>query len=123
MSAVVVLALLWAVVGALLLVRWWSERGPDPSPRGRWEVAPGTRFGQAPRTDGSRRRFQAMRLTYGIGTTVVALGFLTGWAGLLAIGALLVNLGTLERYLAEVLDLDALDRPMVPRRSPHAAPA
>jgi hypothetical protein len=123
MTAVVVLALLWAAVGALLLARWWSERGPDPSPRGRWEVPAGARFGQAARADGSRRRLQAMRLTYGVGTTVVALGFLTGWAGLLALGALLVNVGTIERYLAEVLDLGTLDRPMVPRRSPRAATA
>ena len=123
MSAVVVLALLWAAVGSLLLVRWWSERGPDPSPRGRWEVPPGTRFGQAARTDGGRRRLQAVRLTYGVGTTVVALGFLTGWAAVLALGALLVNLGTIQRYLAEVTDLGALARPMVPRRTPRAATA
>jgi hypothetical protein len=123
MSAVLVLALLWAAVGLVLLARWWSERGPDPSPRGRWEVPPGTRFGQATRVDGPRRRLQAMRLAYGAGTTVVALGFLTGWAGLLALGALLVNVGTMQRYLVEVLDLEALDRPMVPRRAPRPATA
>jgi uncharacterized membrane protein YphA (DoxX/SURF4 family) len=114
MSAVAALGLSWAVAGVLLLVRWWGERGPDPSPRGRWEVPAGTRFGQV-REDGSPRRLQAMRLTYGIGTTLVAVGFLTRWAAVLALGALVVNLGTVQRYLAEVLDLDALEQPLLPR--------
>jgi hypothetical protein len=123
MSAVMGLALLWAAVGLLLLVRWWSERGPDPSPRGRWDVAPGTRFGQVARVDGARRRLQAIRLTYGLGTTMVAIGFVTRWAAFLAVGALLVNLGTIQRYLAEVMDLSALDRPVLPRRAPRALTA
>jgi uncharacterized membrane protein YphA (DoxX/SURF4 family) len=116
MSAVAALGLVWAVAGVVLLARWWGERGTDPSPRGRWELPPGTRFGR-PQEDGSRRRFQAMRLTYAIGTTLVAVGFLTRWAAALALGALAVNLGTLQRFLAEVTDLGTLDRPVLPRRS------
>ena len=73
------------------------------------------RFGRAWR-DGSRRRLQAMRRAYRAGVAVVALGLLAGVPVLLAIGAALVNLGTVLRYLVVALDVDAADTPLLPGR-------
>jgi hypothetical protein len=114
MSAAMALGLLWAVAGVVLGLRWWQERDLAGAGRTAAEAPPTTRFGRA-RDDGSGRRLQAMRLAYAAGTTSVALGMFTGAAALLALGAAMVNLGTIFRYLVVALDLDGVDTPLFVR--------
>ena len=93
MSAVAALALLWLAAGVVLGVRWWSQRGPDAARRVVAELPSGTRFGRA-HEDGSRRRLQAMLRAYAVGATLVGLGLATRLPIVLALGAVMVNLGT-----------------------------
>jgi hypothetical protein len=113
MSPIVVLGLLWAAGGIALGLQWWRERGTAPSPQARADAA-GTRFGQGT-DDGSWRRLQAMRRAYAFGAILVSIGFLVEAPALLALGAAMVNLGTIYRYLVVALDHSALDTPLVVR--------
>jgi len=109
-----VLGLLWAVVGILLGFRWRAERAASPDDRAEQPTMDGARFGQV-RLGGSRQRFETMLLAYASGTTLVSLGLLSGVAWLLCLGVLLVNVGTVYRYLVVALDAGQLDEPIVPR--------
>lgn len=102
MSSVGLLGLLWAVVGIWVGSRWWAERGSGPA-RAHREVRPRARFGTQS-VGGPVRRRQAMRLAYAAGATTVGVGLVVGWAPVLALGAALVNLGTLYRTLVLLLD-------------------
>jgi hypothetical protein len=51
----------------------------------------------------------------------VAAGLLTGLPVVLALGAAIVNLGTVYRYLVVALDLDSLDTPLRPARTGRTA--
>lgn len=113
MSPIVVLGLLWAAGGIALGRQWWRERATPPSPEGRADGAR-ARFGQGT-DDGSWRRLQAMRRAYAFGATIVSVGFLAGAPALLALGAAMVNLGTIYRYLVVALDHSAVDTPLVAR--------
>jgi hypothetical protein len=120
MSGLVVLGLAWAAVGVLLGQRWWSEReqplahhaaraaGDDRRVR---EV---NRFGQLSESRADHRR-QAMLGAYAAGTSLVGIGFLLDTALLLALGAAIVNLGTLYRYLVLLLDEAPRDEPVIAR--------
>jgi hypothetical protein len=118
MSGVGAFGLLWAVVGILLGFRWWREREAELG--GTLRVAgpsPGrVRFGGAIE-DGSGRRLQAMRLAYAGGMLATGTGLVSEVAVLLALGAALLNLGTIYRYLVVALDREALDSPVLARRS------
>jgi hypothetical protein len=115
MSGVGVLGLLWAAVGIWWGSRWWRDRGPVPAP-----AAPAlgrSRFGRAA-AGGAWRRRQAMRLAYAAGAASVAGGLLLGWAWILALGAALVNLGTLYRHLVLLLDEAPEPDGPLPARAP-----
>jgi hypothetical protein len=101
MSGVVVFGVLWAAAGVWLGSRWWAERGAEAL--GHAPEAARRRFGQAA-AGGAQRRQQTMRLAYACGTTAVALGLLVRAPWLLALGAAMVNLGTLYRHLVALLD-------------------
>ncbi len=108
MSGVVVLGLLWAAVGILLGLRWWSDRAQPPAHHAAREelAAEGAgpvRFGRLTESRADQRR-QAMRLAYAAGTSLVAVGLFTEVPVVLALGAALVNLGTLYRHLVALLD-------------------
>jgi hypothetical protein len=124
MSTGAVPAVLWLAAGIVLGLRWWGARGPDAARRTRLEVPVNARFGQL-RDDGSRRRLQAMRLAYAAGATFVAVGLLTHVPVVLALGAAMVNLGTIYRYLVVALDLEAVDTPLLvlPERPSERAAA
>lgn len=115
MSGIGAFGLLWAASGILLGTLWWRERETEPSRAGGAQGASSQRyrFG-APLQDGSGRRLQAMRLAYAAGTLATGAGFLLGLGVLLALGAALVNLGTIYRYLVVALDQEALDTPLLP---------
>lgn len=115
MTGGAVLGLLWAAVGTFLGFRWWNERA-------RWQQAEQAhpvaaderpRFGRAAE-DGSGRRNLAMLAAYAAGTLVVGAGLLTSTPGLLGLGALLVNLGTIFRFLVLALDGSQLESPVIP---------
>jgi hypothetical protein len=117
-SGVVLFGLAWAAVGILLGVQWWRERAAEAAPTlvGGASVTGSerSRFGRA-EEDGSPRRLQAMRLAYAAGMLSLSAGFLTGAAVPLALGAALVNLGTIYRYLVVALAHDRLDAPLIDR--------
>lgn len=102
MSSVGLLGLLWAVVGIWSGSHWWAERGTAAVPPRR-TVPPRARFGTTS-VGGPVRRRQAMRLAYAAGATTVGVGLVLGWAPVLALGAALLNLGTLYRALVLLLD-------------------
>ena len=119
MSGLVLLGLLWAAVGIALAIRWWSERAQalghhaareagHPTPTGR------ARFGASTESR-AEHRLQAMRLAYAVGTSLVAIGFLTEAALALAFGAALVNLGTVYRHLVRLVDDAPPDEPVLAR--------
>jgi hypothetical protein len=121
MTGGAVFGLVWAAVGLLLGIRWWSERA-------RWQatspsVAPApdarARFGGMIE-DGSARRTAAMLLAYAAGATVVGVGLLVSTPALLGIGALLVNVGTIFRFLVLALDRAHLESPLLPPRQRQA---
>ena len=119
MSGLVALGLAWAAVGILLGARWWSERVQAPgshAPRVEPEPQPVgvARFGQLSESR-AEHRLQAMRGAYAAGTSLVAVGFLVGAALPLALGAALVNLGTIYRHLVRLLDEVPPDEPAVAR--------
>lgn len=114
MSGAVLLGFLWALVGMLLGYRWRSERAkslhndaPVPGPNSR-------RFGQV-RLGGSQQRVQTMLGAYAAGAALVSVGFLIHTPWLLGPGAMLVNVGTIYRYLVVALDASTLDGPVVTR--------
>ena len=119
MSAVVVFGLLWVAAGVVVGLRWWSERGLGGARQAEVEGPANARFGQV-REDGSRRRRLAMRRAYAVGAALVVVGLVTAVPVVLALGAAMVNLGTIYRYLVVVLDLEAVDTPLLVR-SPGAA--
>ena len=117
MSGLVLLGLLWAAVGISLGIRWWSEREQPPAHHAaRGGIDPGpaasTRFGRLAESRAEHRR-QAMRLAYAAGTSLVALGFLTRAALPLALGAALVNLGTVYRHLVLLVDEAPAEEPVL----------
>jgi len=118
MSGVVVLGLLWAVVGILLGFRWRSERAKSPDDHAPRPNLVGARFGQV-RLGSSRQRVETMLLAYASGAALVSLGLMARAAWLLGLGALLVNVGTVFRYLVVALDAAQLDEPVI-QRSPRA---
>ena len=97
----------------MLGLQWWRERAAAPAQEAPVDAAR-ARFGQDI-DDGSWRRRQAMRRAYAFGATLVSIGFLADAPGLLALGAAMVNLGTIYRYLVVALDHSALDTPLVVR--------
>jgi hypothetical protein len=113
MSPIVVLGLLWAAGGIALGNQWWHARAAAP-PAAQEAAAAGARFGQAD-ANGSWRRLQAMRRAYAFGAISMSLGFLTSAPALLALGAAMVNLGTMYRYMLVALDQSALDTPLLIR--------
>jgi hypothetical protein len=122
MSSVVLLGLLWAAVGIVLAIRWWSERAQPLGHHAAGDLeapAPvGTaRFGQLIESR-AEHRLQAMRLAYAAGTCLVALGFLTEASLALAFGAALVNLGTIYRHLVRLVDEAPSEEPVL-RRPAH----
>jgi hypothetical protein len=118
MSGVVLFGLIWAAAGVLLGMRWWREREADLRTAGGSAVTAGqrVRFGGAIE-DGSGRRLQAMRLAYAVGALATAVGLMSRVPVVLALGAALLNLGTLYRYLVVALDREALDTPLLPQVS------
>jgi hypothetical protein len=115
MSGGGVLGLLWAAAGIWSGARWWNERAAAlVDGDGAVATADGGRFGRAAEGGAIRRR-QAMRLAYAAGATAVALGLLVGWGWVLALGAAMVNLGTMYRLLVFLLD-------EAPEPEPVAAP-
>ncbi len=119
MSAVAVFGVLWVLAGILVGLRWWTERGAAASRATAGVGAANARFGQA-REDGSLRRRLAMRRAYVVGAGLVVAGAVTQVAVVLALGAAMVNLGTMYRYLVVALDLHAVDTPLL-IRAPEAA--
>ena len=97
------LGLLWAAVGIWLGFRWWGERAAAPRAPAPAATSARARFGQAAEGGAARRR-PARRLAYAAGATAVAAGLLVGWGWVLALGAAMVNLGTLYRHLVFLLD-------------------
>jgi hypothetical protein len=118
MSGVVVLGLLWAAVGILLGFRWRDERAKSPSDHASQPALEGARFGQV-RLGGSHQRIESMLLAYASGALAVAVGLVVGAPWLLGLGALLVNVGTIYRYLVVALDAAQLDSPVI-TRTPRA---
>lgn len=121
MSGDVLFGLLWLAVGVLVGNRWWDERvrrpalGTHPATRGER-----VHFGTVAE-DGSGRRRQAMLLAYAAGFAVTGGGIASGAAVVLALGAALLNLGTIYRVLVIALDHDHLDVPVVELRLTPAA--
>jgi hypothetical protein len=119
MTGGVVFGLLWAAVGIVLGIRWRDERA-------RWRTTaavpavatPRARFG-ADTQDGSIRRTAAMFLAYASGALIISVGVLTSTAVLLGVGAGLVNLGTVFRFLVLALDRAHLESPVIPSRAPR----
>jgi hypothetical protein len=103
----------WTAAGLLVGSRWRDERarertvGTHPTTLG--ERA---RFGTGA-VDGSAKRRQAMLLAYAAGLVVTGGGVVTGAAVVLALGAALLNLGTIYRVLLIALDHEHLDVPVV----------
>ncbi len=123
MSGLVVLGLLWAAVGILLGIRWWSEREQAPGHHAAHDATAESgwaRFGRGVESR-SEDRLQVMRFAYACGTSLVAIGFLFQTAAPLAFGALFVNLGTIERYLVVLLDRDLAEEPALLRPERPAA--
>jgi hypothetical protein len=118
MSGVVVLGLLWAAVGILLGLRWWTERdqplGHHVAREAQERARGRARFGQLAESRADHRR-QAMLGAYAVGTSLVSAGFLLRAALPLALGAALVNLGTLYRYLVLLLDEAPATEPVLAR--------
>jgi hypothetical protein len=121
MSGVVALGLLWGAVGISLGIRWWTEREQASEHHAGREGAvlaatgaSSTRFGRATESRAEHRR-QAMLGAYAVGTSLVAIGFLLEATLPLALGAALVNLGTLYRYLVLLLDEALFAEPDVDR--------
>jgi hypothetical protein len=124
MTGGAVFGLVWAAVGILLGSRWWTERARWRDTGTAQPTAPDgrPRFGRAAE-DGSGRRSLAMLAAYAAGTLVVAVGLLTDTPGLLGVGALLVNLGTIFRFLVLALDSSQLESPVIPpKRRPARVP-
>jgi hypothetical protein len=114
MSGVVVLGLLWAVVGILLGFRWRAERAKSPTDHAPRPNLGDARFGQV-RLGSSRQRVETMLLAYACGAVVVSLGLMARTAWLLGLGAVLVNVGTVFRYLVVALEPAQLDTPVIQR--------
>ena len=118
MSGVVLFGLIWAAAGILLGIRWWREREADLRTAGGVAITAGqqARFGGVIE-DGSGRRLQAMRLAYAVGALATAVGMISRGPVALALGAALLNLGTIYRYLVVALDREGLDTPLLPQVS------
>jgi hypothetical protein len=108
--------LAWMAVGLLVGSRWRDERARQRAV-GAERAAPGSRvhFG-AVAEDGSAKRRQAMLLAYAAGVVATGAGIALGTAVVLALGAALLNLGTIYRLLVIALDHDHLDVPVVELR-------
>lgn len=107
MSRVAVLVVLWALVGVPLLVRYLQERRALPMEEfqramGALQPPRARGFGLGRRTAGRRRLVST--LTYAPGALLLLVGLPIRDTPVLAIGLVLVNLGTAHRLVALVVD-------------------
>jgi hypothetical protein len=118
----VLLGLLWLSAGLLVGNRWRHGRALHQTARDHPATrADRVRFGTVAE-DGSGRRRQAMLLAYAAGLTTTGAGMASGVAVVLALGAALLNLGTIYRVLVIALDHDHLDVPVAELRLTAASP-
>lgn len=114
MTGPLVFGVLWAAAGILLGSQWWRARPQSPSRAAGGPAGETSRFGSGA-TDRSSNRLQAMRLAYAVGAVAVAVGLLAELTLLLVVGAALINLGTVYRYLVLALDREGLHEPLLER--------
>lgn len=101
-SGRMVLGVLWAAAAIPMGRAWWRGRGTLVPAVVEVPAADRSRFGTGA-ADRSADRAQIMRLSYADGSVAVAGGLLLDWTPLLAVGAVLLNVGTIYRYLVLAL--------------------
>jgi hypothetical protein len=113
MSSVAVLGVVWALVGVPLIVRLVQDRRPLPMEE--FHRAMGALSGPGPTPDGpvpgmatsiratERRRLISM-LTFSPGLSLTLLGVAMEDSSVITVGLCLINLGTLHRLVALVVD-------------------